>query len=159
MIFIVYDSNGDIQVFRVEMVTKLEIHVRRSKGSQGNITVSWSLYQNDSSNSLNFIQPTSGKVSMTDGQWNESFILNVDNEMEAPENVIWIQLENPTGGALLASRDKTTVKILVASNLRTQHSKKISKWTSVVAGSCVAGVIVLMIVSCGIYKRRTKRKR
>lgn len=143
----------------MEKVTKLEIRVRRSKGSQGNITVPWSLYQNDSSNSLDLIKPTSGKVSMTDGQWNESFTLSADNEMETPERVIWIQLENPTGGALLASRDKTTIKILITSNLRAQHNKKISKWVPIVAGSCVAGVIVLLGVSCGIYRYRKTRER
>ncbi|KAL9987468.1 hypothetical protein ACROYT_G001781 [Oculina patagonica] len=155
----IYDSNGDIQVLRVEQVTKLEICVRRSKGSQGNITVPWSLYQNDSSNSLDLIQPTSGKVFMTDGQWNDSFILNVNNEMETPEIVIWIVLKNPTGGALLASRDQTTAQILIASNLRAQHGKDISRWTSVVIGSCVAGVIVLLVVSWGICRCRKKSLR
>ena len=158
-IFIVYDSNGDIRVSGVEIVTKLEIPVRRSKGSQGNITVEWSLYGNDSSESLNQIQPTSGKVSMTDGQWNESFILNVDNEMEAPGSVIWIELKNPTGGAMLASRDKTTARILITSNFRSQHRKGVSTWTLTVVGSCVACVIVLLTVSCGIYIRRKKRVR
>ena len=158
-IVIVYDSNGDIQVSRVGRVTKLDIPVRRSKGSQGDITVEWSLYRNDSSNSLDQIQSTSGKVSMTDGQWNESIILDVDNEMAAPESVIWIQLENPTGGALLASRDKTTAKILIASNVRAQRSKQSSKWTYTAVGSCVAFVIVLVAVSFGIYRCRKKRER
>lgn len=152
---LVYDSHGDIHVSRVEKVTKLEILVRRSKGSQGNIIVEWSLYQNDSSDSLDLIQPRSGKVSMIDGQWNESFILNVDNEMEAPESVIWVKLENPTGGALLAPRDETTAKILIASNLKAQHSEKIS----VVIGSSVACIIVLLTVSYGIYRCRKQRER
>ncbi len=156
---IVYDSNGDIQVSRVETVTKVEIPVRRSKGSQGDITLEWSLYGNDSSDSLDLIQPTSGKVFMTDGQWNESFILIVDNEVDVPESVIWIQLENPTGGALLASRDKTTAKILIASNSRAQHRKQISKWIFTAVGSGVACVIVLLVVSCGIYRCRKKRER
>ncbi|KAL9987460.1 hypothetical protein ACROYT_G001773 [Oculina patagonica] len=155
----IYDSNGDIQVSRVETVTKVEIPVRRSKGSQGDITVEWSLYGNDSSDSLDLIQPTSGKVFMTDGQWNESFILIVDNEVDVPESVIWIQLENPTGGALLASRDKTTAKILIASNSRAQHRKQISKWIFTAVGSGVACVIVLLVVSCGIYRCRKKRER
>lgn len=155
LILIVYDSHGDIQVSRVEKVTKLEIRVRRSKGSQGNITVEWSVYENGSSDSLDLIQPRSGNVSLTDGQWNESFVLNVDNEIEAPESVIWVKLENPTGGAVLASRDKTTAKILIASNLKARHSTKIS----VVIGSSVACVIVLLVVSYGIYRCRKQRER
>lgn len=152
MIWIVYDSQGDIQVSRVEKVTKLEIFVRRSKGSQGNITVEWSVYQNSSSDSLHLIQPRSGNVSLTDGQWKESFTLNVDNEIETSESVIWVKLENPTGGALLGSTDKTTAKILIVSNLKVQHSKKIS----IVISLSVACVIILLAVSFGIYKFRKK---
>ena len=140
--------------------TKLEIPVRRSKGSQGNITVQWSLFQNDSSDSLDLIWPTSGKVSMTDGQWNDSFILNVDNDRkQAPESVIWVQLENPTGGALLASRDKTTAKILIASNLRANQSNQ-SKWILITVSVCVASLLVLSLaVFWGInrYRKRTTR--
>lgn len=153
---VVYDANGLIQVSRVERVTKLEIPVRRSKGSQGDITVEWSLYQDDSSDSFDLIWPTSGKVSMTDGQWSDSFILDVDNDRkEAPESVVWVQLENPTGGALLASRDKTTTKILVVSNLRAHHSN----WITVTVGACVACVVLLLAVFGGIcrFQRKTGR--
>ncbi|KAL9987450.1 hypothetical protein ACROYT_G001763 [Oculina patagonica] len=151
-----YSTNGHIEVLRRMTVTKLEILVRRSKGSQGDITVEWSLYGNDSSDSLDLIWPTSGKVSMTDGQWNDSFVLNVDNDRrQAPESVVWIQLGNPTGGALLASRDKTTTKILIASNLRADQST----WIITTISVCSALVIVLFVVSCGIkrYKKKSKR--
>jgi len=155
LILIVYDAQGDIQVSRVERGTKLEIFVRRSKGSQGNITVEWSVYRNSSSDSLHQIQPKSGSVSLMDGQWKESFTLNVDNEIETSESVIWVKLENLTGGALLGSTDKTTAKILIVSNLKVQHNKKIS----VVIGLSVAGVIVLLAVSFGIYKFRKQLER
>ena len=112
------------------------------------------MYQNGSSDSLHLIKPRSGNVSLTDGQWQESFILDVDNDIETSESVIWVKLENPTGGALLGSSDKTTAKLLIASNLKVQHSKKIS----VVIGSTVGGVIVLLIVSFGIYKCRKQLK-
>lgn len=153
---VAYSTNGHIEVLRRMTVTKLEILVRRSKGSQGDITVEWSLYGNDSSDSLDLIWPTSGKVSMTDGQWNDSFVLNVDNDRrQAPESVVWIQLGNPTGGALLASRDKTTTKILIASNLRADQST----WIITTISVCSALVIVLFVVSCGIkrYKKKSKR--
>lgn len=90
-----------------------------------------------------------------DGQWKESFTLNVDNEIETSESVIWVKLENLTGGALLGSTDKTTAKILIVSNLKVQHNKKIS----VVIGLSVAGVIVLLAVSFGIYKFRKQLER
>lgn len=137
-------------------VTKLEITVRRSKGSQGDITVEWSLYGNVSSDSLDLIWPTSGKVSMTDGQWNNSFILNVANDRrQAPESVAWIQLENPTGGALLASRDKITTKILIASNMRADQST----WIITTISVCAASVMVLFVASCVINRyKKTARK-
>lgn len=153
---VVYSSNGHIEVFRRMKVTTLEIPVLRSKGSLGDITVEWSLYQNDSSDTLEFIWPASGNVSMTDGQWNSSFILNVGNDRrQAPASVVWIQLENPTGGALLASDDKTTSKILIASNLRADQST----WIITTISACAASVIVLFAASCGInrYKKSTKK--
>ena len=137
-------------------VTKLEIPVRRSKGSQGDITVKWSLYVNDSSDSLDLIWPTSGRVSMTDGQWNNSFILNVANDRrQAPESVVWIQLENPTGGALLASRDKTTAKILIASNLREDQST----WVISTISVSVAIVMAVFIASCVISRKKNRTKK
>ena len=137
---------------RVESVTRLEIPVRRSKGSQGDITVEWSVM----SDSLDLIWPTSGKVSMTDGQWIDSFILVVDNNRkEAPESVVWVQLKNPAGGALLAPRNKTTTKISIASNLRDDQSN----WISVTVGACVAGVVLLLSVFGGIYIYQRKKGR
>lgn len=137
-------------------VKKLEIPVRRSKGSQGDITVQWSLYQNDSSDSLDLIWPQSGKVSMTDGQWNDSFILTVDNDRkQAPEGVIWVQLEDPTGGAQLASHAETTLKITIASNKRPDHET----WIITTVCVCVASVVVLLVASYGIKRHRKKSKR
>ena len=156
LFLVVYSTNGHIEVSRRMRITRLEILVRRSKGSQGDITVEWSLYGNDSSNSLDLMWPKSGKVFMTDGQWSASFLLNVDNDRrQAPESVVWIQLENPTGGALLAFRDKTTTKILIASNLRADQST----WIITTISLCVASVMVLFAVSCGIkrYKKKSKR--
>ncbi len=140
----------------MEKVIKLEIPVRRSKGSQGDITVEWSLYGSDSLDSLDLIWPTSGKISMTDGQWNDTFILTVNNDgKEVPESVIWLQLENPTGGALLASRDETTAKIVIASNLRAHHSNK----TLFAMIACVICAIVLLTISWGMYRVKKKTGR
>ena len=138
-ILIVFTSDGQIKVSYVENSTKLEIPVRRSKGSQGDITVKWSLFQNDSSDSLDSIWPKSGMVSMVDGQWKDSFTLNVDNGTEAPESVIWVRLENSTGGALLASRDETTAKILLTSSVTDSPSK----WIIIAVSVFVASIIVL----------------
>ena len=152
----VYSRNGHIEVSRGMKVTKLEIPVRRSKGSKGDITVEWSLYVNDSSESLDLIWPTSGKVLMIDGQWNNSFILNVANDRkQAQESVVWIQLENPTGGALLASRDKTTARILIASNTREDQRT----WIIITISVSAASVMVLFVASCVIkkYKKTTKQ--
>lgn len=106
-------------------VAKLEIPVRRSKGSQGNITVRWSLYHNDSTDISDLIWPSSGTLSMTDGQWSSSLTLNVaSNIKKVPGNIIWIKLAETTGGALLAPEDETVIKIILTSNL----SEKNSKW-------------------------------
>jgi len=77
------------------------------------------MYHNDSTDGVNVIWPASGKLSMTDGQWNDSFTVNVANDRkELPESVVWVQLEGTTGGALLASRNETITKILIASTMR-----------------------------------------
>ena len=153
---LVYGLDGDIQVKRAQHVTKLDIPVRRSKGSQGDITVQWSLYRNDSSDDVDLIWPSSGKLSMADGQWNTSFILNVaNNRKEEPESVFWIQLDDTTGGALLASRDETTAKVVIASTVRDNHGE----WIIIVVSVCVASVIVLLVVSwcANFYKKKRKR--
>ena len=140
-------------VSRTRQVTKLEIPVRRAKGSQGDITVEWSLYQNDSSHNTHLLWPTSGKIALVDGKWNESFIVNVDNDKkDVPESVVWIQLDKTTGGALLASRDQTTAKILIAGNER-----PIGTWRWIVIGACGALLLVLIIVLL-LWARRKKHK-
>ena len=155
-ILVVYSSDGDIKLKRAQKVTKLEIPIRRSKGSQGDITVQWSLYHNASSDSADLIWPSSGTVSMADGQWNDTFVVNVaNNRKEAPESVVWIQLEETSGGALLASRDETTAKILIASNMRNNDGR----WIIIVVSVSVASVIVLLAVSWCVSSYKKKRKR
>ena len=154
--FVVYGSDGDIKVKRTQQVTKLEIPVRRSKGSQGDITVQWSLYHNDSSDIADLIWPSSGKLSMADGQWNTFFIISIaNNRKEVPESVVWVQLDDATGGALLASRNQTTAKMVIASTLREDHGKRII----IVVSVCVVSVIVLLAVFWCIRSYKKKRKR
>ena len=151
-----YNLDGGIQVSRRMRVTMLEILLRRSKGSQGDIAVQWSLYQNDSSDSLDLIWPRSGEVSMKDGQWNDSFILTVDNDRrQAPEGVIWVQLESPSGGALLASPDETTLKITIASNQRPDQE------TGIITTVCISvvSVLVVLVASYVVKRHRNRRKR
>lgn len=140
-----------VKVSRTQHITKLEIPVRRAKGSQGDITVQWSMYQNESSHSTNLLWPTSGIISLADGEWNESFIIDVENnKKEAPESVIWIQLDKTTGGAVLASRDQTTAKIVIAGNK--EEEGETPKWS--VIGACSAVLLVLAIVVVLLLVRR-----
>ena len=142
-----------MKVSRTRHVTKLEIPVRRAKGSQGDITVQWSLYQNESLQSTSLLWPVSGKISLPDGKWNESFVVNVENnEKEAPESVIWIQLDKTTGGAVLATRDQTTAKIVIAGN------EEGETWKWIVIGACSALLLVLAIVVLLWWVRRKKLK-
>ena len=154
---IVYNKDGVVEVSRRRQVTKLEFPVRRAKGSLGGITVQWTLYQNESSHSVNLLWPTSGKITLSDGQWNNSFIVNIENDKEeAPESVVWVQLDKTTGGAVLASRDQTTAKILIAANERPGTS-----WRWIVTGVC-SGLLVILIVVIFVWlvrKRKYKSER
>ena len=148
-----YNEDGVLEVSRTRQVTKLEIPVRRAKGALGDVTVHWSLYQNESSR-VELLWPTSGKVTLSDGQWNESFIVNVDNDKEkAPESVVWVQLDNTTGGAVLASHDQTTTKILIAGNERSGTS-----WKWIVTGACSGLLFILLVVVLGWWVRRKWQK-
>jgi len=51
----IYGSDGGVRVKRAQTVTRLKIPVRRSKGSQGEITVQWSLYHNHSTDTVDLI--------------------------------------------------------------------------------------------------------
>ena len=154
LLIIVYNEDGVLEVSRARQVTKLEIPVRRAKGSVGDVTVHWSLYHNESSHSVELLWPTSGKVTLPDGQWNDSFIVSVDNDKdEAPESVVWVQLDKTTGGAVLASRDQTTAKILIAANERPGTS-----WKWIVTGACSGLLFILLVVILVWFLRRKWRK-
>ena len=139
---------------REHKVTKLKIPVRRSKGSKGDITVQWSLHHNRSSVSADLIWPTFGKLSIGDGQWNTSLELNVaDNKTRLPGSVIWVQLKEVTGGALLASEDKATAKIVIVSN--TKSNKR--KWLIIIlVPSLGTVVIIILIASRSVSKYKKK---
>ena len=151
---IVYSEDGVVEVSRTRQVTKLEIPVRRAKGSLGDVTVHWSLYRNESSRSVELLWPTSGKITLSDGQWNDSFIVSVDNDKEeSPESVVWVQLDKTTGGAVLASRDQTTAKILIAANERSGTS-----WRWIVTGACSGLLFILLVVVLVWWVRRKWQK-
>ena len=151
---IVYNEDGVVEVSRARQVTKLEIPVRRAKGSLGDVTVHWSLYQNESSHSVELLWPTSGKITLSDGQWNDSLIVSVDNDKEeSPESVVWVQLDKTTGGAVLASRDQTTAKILIAANERPGAS-----WRWIVTGACSGLLFILLVVVLVWWVRRKWQK-
>ena len=93
---------------------------------------------------------------MKNGQWNDSFILTVDNDRrQAPEGVVWVQLENPSGGALLASPDESTLKITIASNQRPDQET----WIITTICVCVVSVLIVVVASYGIKRHRSRSKR
>ena len=151
---IVYNEDGVLEVSRTRQITKLEIPVRRAKGSSGDVTVHWSLCQNESSDSLELLWPTSGKVTLSDGQWNDSFIVSVDNDKEeAPESVVWVQLDKTTGGAVLASRDQTTTKILIAGIERSGTS---GMWIGTGVGSGLLFILLVVVLVWWVWKKWKK---
>ena len=129
-------------VSRAKQVTKLEIPIRRAKGSQGNITVQWLLYQNDSTLDRELVWPTSGIIALNDGKWNESLTINVaDDKKKAPNSVMWVQLDKTSGGALLASRDQIKAKIVIKGNKETSGT-----WNWIIIGSACAAFLLLLII-------------
>ena len=74
-----------------------------------------------------------------------------------PESVVWVQLGDTTGGAVVASRDQTTAKIVIASTVRDNNH---GEWITILVSVCVASVIVLLAaVSWCIRSYKKKRKR
>ena len=147
-----YNADGVVEVSRTTQVTKLEIQVRRAKGALGDVTVHWSLYQNESLR-VKLLWPTSGKVNLSDGQWNESFIVSVaNNKEEAPESEVLVQLDKATGGAVLASRDQTTAKILIAANESSDSS-----WIWIGTGAFSGFLFILLVVVRKWWARRKRQ--
>ena len=144
-----YNEDGVLEVSRTRQVTKLEIPVRRARGALGDVTVQWSLYQNESS-PVELLWPTSGNVTLSDGQWNTTFIVSVDSDKEeAPQSVVWVQLYKTTGGAVLASHEQTTAKILIAGNERSGTS-----WIWIVIDACSGLLFILLVVALVWWVRR-----
>ena len=153
----VYNKEGVVEVSRTQQVTTLEIPVRRAKGSQGDITVQWSLYRNESSHGLDLLWPTSGKISLADGEWNKSFIVNLDDDQkDAPQSVVWVQLDKTTGGALLGSRDQTIAKVLIAG---IEGEQQIWHWIVIGVSAPVASILIILFVAWRLRKRKAKRQR
>ena len=93
---------------------------------------------------------------MADGEWNESFKLNIDNDKKkAPESVIWVQLDKTTGGAVLASRDQTTAKVLIAG----VEGEQTWIWiVTGVGGALLLGLVIVILLWCA-RKRKIKMER
>ena len=142
--FSVFSLDGNIRVTLTQKTAKLELPLRRSKGSQGNIPVRWSLDHNDSTDISDLIWPSSGTLSMTDGQWSGSLTVNVANNIKKlPGNVIWVKLVDTTGGALLASKNETTTKIVLVSPLR----EKRGQWFIITFFVSVGSVVTILLFS------------
>ena len=152
----VYNKEGVVEVSRTQQVTTLEIPVRRSKGSQGDITVQWSLNRNDSTHDPEFLWPTSGKIFLADGEWNKSFIVNLDDdEKDAPQSVVWVQLDKTTGGALLGTRDQTIAKVLITG----KESEEIWQWIVIGVSALVALALIILFVAWRLRKTKAKRQK
>ena len=141
-----------MEVTRKKEVTKLELPIKRAKGSSGNISVTWSLFHN-TSDDLGMIWPYNGMIDMKEGQWNSSITLNVaSDDKELTEQVVWIQLDKTAGGAVLASRDQTQAKIVIAANVEPTN------FLWIIVGASVAGAILLVILVACFAVRIRKRK-
>ena len=156
--FSVYNNEGVVELSRTKKVTRLEIPVRRAKGAQGDITVQWSLYQNESSQGPSLLWPSSGEISLIDGEWNASFIVNLDDDKtDAPQSVVWIQLDKTSGGAILGSRDETTAKVLITG--KETESKTIWQWIAIGAAIIGAFIVVVLILLLRRCSRKVKSQR
>lgn len=73
-------------------VTKLELPIRRGKGANGNITITWAARTNGTDDKL--MWPLNGTIDMQSSQWNSSILLNVaDSEKKAPQQAFMVTLE------------------------------------------------------------------
>ncbi|XP_015767122.1 PREDICTED: uncharacterized protein LOC107345883, partial [Acropora digitifera] len=154
----IYNNEGVVELCRTKKVVTVEIPVRRAKGSQGNITVQWSLYRNESAQGPSLVWPLSGEISFVDGEWNKSFIVNLDDDKtDAPQSVVWIQLDKISGGAILGSRDETTAKVLITG--KETESKTIWQWIAIGAAVIGAFIVVVLIILLRRHWRMVNSRR
>ena len=119
----------------------------------------WSLFHN-TSDYLGMVWPHNGMIDMKEGQWNSSIHLNVASEdKELPEQVVWVQLDNTTGGAVLALRDQTQTKILIGSNIKDVPNVAPSHMLWIIVGLSVGGAlaVVLIFAVWRVVRRRRYR--
>ena len=150
-----------MNITRKKEVTKLELPIKRAKGSSGDISVTWSLFH--TSDDSGMVWPHNGMIDMKEGQWNSSIHLNVASEdKELPEQVVWVQLDNSTGGAVLASRDQTQTKIVIGSNMKDVPNVAPRNMLWIIVGLSVGGaltVVLIFAVWCVVKKRRHRSER
>ncbi|EDO42273.1 predicted protein [Nematostella vectensis] len=146
----VYNEEGEVEINRTSSVQTIELPIKRSKGAVGNIQVKWSLYNNQSSDTHKLVWPSSGVVEFEESQWNATLQLNIaSDDVETKERVIWVTLDNTTGGAILASREETRSKILISEN--TKESYII--WIIVGVCSAIALIAIVFLAACWFKKR------
>lgn len=141
--FAVYKANAGVIVLLKTRVQKIDLPVKRSKGSNGNIEILWSLHSNESFDS-ELIWPKAGKLSLVESQWNATLSLRVaSNEKRTGTHVIYVQLHNVTGGAVLASRDKVESSlIIVGSSEKQQDPPRTLTWIMI---GVVFGIVIIVI--------------
>lgn len=151
LFFLVYDAYGDINIVQQSSNQEIQLPVKRSKGSSGSIEVTWSLYSKETHHHK-IIWPDSGKISFKEGQWNSSIVVFVaSNEHSTQESYFGIRLENTTGGAILASDNLTTTRLVVTSiHVAASVHESNTKW--IITG--VFLVLMLLIVVAAVIKRQ-----
>ena len=145
-ILVVYDQFGQVRITRGKDVAKLDLPIKRAKGSGGNISVMWSVVHNTSGSPAP-VWPASGAIYLREGQWNSSITVTVANdETVMPEQVVWVELGATTGGAVLATRDQTRTKIIIASNVREGAPETEGLPLATIIGSSAGGAILLVLL-------------
>ena len=77
--------------------------------------------------------------------------------MDAPQSVVWIQLDKTSGGAILGSRDETTAKVLITG--KETESKTIWQWIAIGAAVIGAFIVVVLILLLRRRSRKVKSRR
>ena len=105
----------DDVIFYEEFKKNATMHLRRSKGSSGNVTVLWQVnIQSGNSKSVQ-IDPMAGEVEFSEGQWNSFIKIEIFFISEDVNGlIVSVSLVNITGGGSLGNF--TTIKITNFSN-------------------------------------------
>ena len=96
-----------------ETVSRLSLSVQRYGGSEGDVTVKYTVKSGTATAAADFAEANLASLSFKDGETSKTFTISLmDDDLGEGSETVFIELSNPTGGSALGSPSTAILTIL-----------------------------------------------